>query len=180
MQKTEDRIPQKRHHIPSLATACGHGCPKTFMPFVAHVAPHALRHQSIHHQCANLTLRHVVRRADLRVALLPFLLRVALLGFLPSRFVDEQKVTLAVLFKTLRNHRRLFVLRNKSLNRLLNRLFMPIHQTLEADLRQFILSMNRCKHLFDVLQQTLAIRLRVVKRRQKLDLANRFARFADR
>ena len=37
-------------------------------------------------------------------------------------------------FKTLRNHRRLFV---------------TVHQTLEADLRQFSLTMNRCKHLFN-------------------------------
>ena len=91
MQKTEDRIPQKRHHIFSLATACRYGRPKTFMPFIARLAANALRHQTIHHQCANLTLRNVVRRTDLRVALLPFLLRVALLGFLPSRLVDEQK-----------------------------------------------------------------------------------------
>ena len=163
MQKTEDRISQKRHHISALASACRHRRPKTFMPFIARLAPNALRHQSIHHQSANLTLRHVVRRTDLRVA--------TLLIFL-HRLVDEQKVTLAMFFKTIRNHRRLFVIRNKSLNRLLNRLFVTVHQTLEADLRQLILPMNRCKHLFDVLQQTLAIRLRVVKRRQKLDLAN--------
>ena len=172
MQKTEDRIFQKRHHVPSLSAACGQGRPKTFMPFVAHVAPYALRHQTIHDQRANLPLGDVVRRTDLRVAMLSFLLRVARLPIFLPRLVDEQKVTLAMLFKTLGNRNRLVVLRNKSPNRLLNRFFVSIHQTLETDLRQLTLSMNRCEHLFDVFQQTLAVRLRVVQRRQELDLAN--------
>ena len=79
------------------------------MPLIAHVATCALRYQTIHNQRANLTLRNVVRRTNVR------------------RIVNEQKVTFAMLLETLRKCQRLIVFRNKSLNRLLNRLFMPIH-----------------------------------------------------
>ena len=72
MQKTEYRISQKRHHVFSLASARRHdgatsatSRPKTFMPFIARLAPNALRHQTVHHQNANLTLRIVVRRLNL-------------------------------------------------------------------------------------------------------------------
>ena len=124
------------------------------MPLIAHVAASALRDQTVHDQRANLPLRNIVRRLNVR------------------RIVNEQKVTFAMLLETLRKRQRLVVFRNKSLNRLLNRLFMPIHQTLETNFRQLGLPMNICKHSLHVLQQPFSVRLRVVKRHQKLDLAD--------
>ena len=41
VQKTDDRISQKRHHISALPTARRDGRPKTFMPFVARLAANA-------------------------------------------------------------------------------------------------------------------------------------------
>jgi len=67
---------------------------------------------------------------------------------------------------------RLVMLRDESLNRLLNRLFMAVHQSLETNFRQVVLLMNRLKHLLDVLQQAFAVSLGGVKRRQKLDLTD--------
>ena len=38
MQKTENRIPKKGHHVSSLLSTGGHRRPKPFVPLVAHVA----------------------------------------------------------------------------------------------------------------------------------------------
>ena len=66
MQKTVNRISQKRHHIPTLTPAPRNRRPKSLMPFVAAFAPNALRYQAVHDQRANLPLRVVVRRAEER------------------------------------------------------------------------------------------------------------------
>ena len=54
MQKAEDCILKKGHDVSSLFSAGGDGGPKTFMPFVAHVAACALRHDAVHNQRANV------------------------------------------------------------------------------------------------------------------------------
>ena len=132
MQKTENRITQKCHHVSALVSACRHRRPKTFMPFIAGIAPNSLRHHPIHNQRANLTLRIVVRRTNHR------------------RIIDEQEITFAMFLETLRNRQRLLVLRNKSPNRLLNRRFMTVQQTFEANLRQFGLPMMSRKYSLSV------------------------------
>ena len=124
------------------------------MPFVATLTSNAPRHQPVHDQRPNFPLRLVVRRTGIR------------------RIVDEQKITLAVFLETLRQRHRLVVLRNATPDRLLNRVFMSIHQSLETDFRQFVLPVNRREHPFHALEQPFAVRLRVVERRQELDLAD--------
>ena len=49
---------------------------------------------------------------------------------------------------------------------------LSIHQTLKTSLRQCILSMNSSKHLLDILQQTLAVSTRAIKRGKELYLTN--------
>jgi len=153
MQKTENRIMKKGHDISSLLSAGGHRGPETFMPFIAHVASSALRHDSVHHQCTDILLGLIIRRGNRRI-------------------INEKEIAFTMLLKTPGQCNRLVVLRNESLNCFLDRFFVTIHQSFETDFRQSVLPMNRPKHLFDILQQAFAVDFRGIKRRQKLDFTN--------
>jgi hypothetical protein len=154
MKKRTNARLQKRQHVSSATTARRQCRPKTFVPFVADIAPNTLRHHSIHDQRTNILFRNVVRRSN------------------PRRIIDEQKITFAVFFKTFHQIRRSLVLRNKTTNRFPNRFFVTIHQPFETDFRQRRLTMNRDEHRFNVPKQTFSVRLGVVKRRQELDFAD--------
>ena len=123
------------------------------MPFVAHVASRALRHDSVHDQRADVLFGLVVRRGNRRI-------------------INKQKITFAVFLKTLRQCNCLVVFRNESLNRLLNRPFVFVHQPFEANFRQFALAVNRREHRLDVLEQPFAVSLGVIERLKELDFAD--------
>ena len=155
MKKTQYRLPQKSQHIQPPTLTRRQYRPKTFMPLITPMTTNSLCHHPIQDQRPNRTLRDIVRRLYQR------------------RLINEKKITLTILLKSLGQHRRLLVRRNTTTNRFHNRLFIPTHQTLKTYLHQCILSMNSSKHLLDILQQTLAVSTRTIKRGKELYLTNR-------
>lgn len=67
------------------------------------------------------------------------------------------------------------MVRHETLRRFPDHFFVTIHQTFETDLRQFVLAMNRFEYFFDVFQKTFSVRFRLLKHRQKLDLADQMS-----